>query len=106
MLATLNLQLSTLDLGAETPALQGIPPIDGPSEPGGFAALLQLRVADSASIEGMTVSISMKLVASARKTACHRKALKLFLEIDWFSSMIMHYSAKLVLNLNVLAIYV
>lgn len=54
MLATFNLQLTTLDLSAETPAPQGIPPIDGPSEPGGFAALLQLRVADTANIEGMT----------------------------------------------------
>ncbi len=54
MLATLNLQLSTLDLSAETPALQGIPPIDGSSEPAGFAALLQVRVADAATIDGMT----------------------------------------------------
>ncbi len=54
MLATLNLQLSTLDLSAETPAIQGIPPIDGPSEPAGFAALLQLRVADATTIDGIT----------------------------------------------------
>ncbi len=54
MLATLNLQLSTLDLSAETPALQGIPAIDGPAEPAGFAALLQLRVADTTTIDGMT----------------------------------------------------
>ncbi len=54
MLATFNLQLNTLDLGAETPALQGTPPTDGPSEPAGFAAMLQLRVADAANIDGMT----------------------------------------------------
>ena len=53
MLATLNLQLSTPDLGAESPALQGFRPIDGPSEPGGFAALLQIGIADSATLDGM-----------------------------------------------------
>ncbi|MDJ0793417.1 MAG: flagellar hook-length control protein FliK [Woeseiaceae bacterium] len=54
MLATLNLQLSTLDLSAGTPAVQGIPPIDGSPEPAGFAALLQVRVADTAAIDGVT----------------------------------------------------
>ncbi len=53
MLATFNLQLSTLDLSAETPATQGIPTIDGPAEPAGFAALLQVRVGDAATIEDM-----------------------------------------------------
>jgi len=53
MLPTLNLQLTTLDLGSKAPALQGIPPIDGVSEPAGFAALLQPRVAGSSTIDGM-----------------------------------------------------
>ena len=53
MLATFNLQLSTLDVSAEAPALQGIPSTDGPSGPDGFAALLKLRVADATAIDGV-----------------------------------------------------
>ena len=53
MPATLNLQLNTLDLGAEAPAPRGTPPIDGPSEPAGFAAMLQLRVADVTTTDAM-----------------------------------------------------
>ncbi len=51
MLATFNLQLSTLDLSAETPAPQGNPSIHGGSERAGFAAKLQLRVDDAAAID-------------------------------------------------------
>lgn len=53
MLATFNLQLSTLDLNAETRALQGIEPIDGQSEPAGFAALLQIGITDTATLDGV-----------------------------------------------------
>ena len=41
----------TFDLGAETPALQGFPPVDGPTEPAGFASLLQVRLAEGPPIE-------------------------------------------------------
>ena len=47
MLATLNLQISTLDSGAKTSALQGTQPVGGTDEPAGFAALFHLRVADA-----------------------------------------------------------
>ncbi|MDJ0751499.1 MAG: flagellar hook-length control protein FliK [Woeseiaceae bacterium] len=53
MLATFNLQLPTLDPGAETPFQQGIPPAGAPSEPSGFAAVLQPRLTDARSIDAI-----------------------------------------------------
>lgn len=44
MLATLNLQLITTDLGGETPSLQAFSPEDAAAHVGGFADLLNLRV--------------------------------------------------------------
>jgi hypothetical protein len=44
MLATLNLQLFTPDLGGESAPLQGLSPEGGATEFGGFAELLHLRV--------------------------------------------------------------
>lgn len=44
MLATLNLQLATTDLSAESLPLQDFSPVDGATKAGGFAEMLDLRM--------------------------------------------------------------
>ncbi len=53
MLATFNLQLSMLDVSADTAEFQQIPPPDGTMQSGEFADLLRLRAAEGAGIEAI-----------------------------------------------------